>query len=251
MHRARSRSLYLTRHGRPLLLLPLLLALACNLERGGGEPQAQQTTRAAPQKGPAAPSSGLAELREDAPLSLKKLLGQPVAAVDAILGAPKGAVLRRASCVRFVPERVFFACDSVTQTYNDPTAQFRQIQVAFEDGLAARLTLDGLIAAGASSGDLFNPEDALAAVGLSLPAPPTISNPVPEVTLWSWFNSQARLNLEGRSYRVEISIVDEDRARSRLEVILNDPLTEAEQLRVLPPQGARLVGPTAAQPADP
>jgi hypothetical protein len=129
MHRARSRSLYLTRHGRPRLLLPLLLALACNLERGGGEPQAQQTTPAAPQKGPAAPPSGLAELREDAPLSLKKLLGQPVAAVDAILGAPKGAVLRRASCVRFVPERVFFACDSVTQTYSDPTAQFRQIQV--------------------------------------------------------------------------------------------------------------------------
>jgi len=244
MSRASSRSL--------CCALPHLLLLlpACNLERGGAPAQqAQQAPQAQAAQAAQAAPSGLAELREDAPLSLKKLLGQPVTAVDALLGAPKSAVLRKASCVRFVPERVFFACDSVTQIYNDPSGQFRQIQVAFEDGLSARLTLDGLFGDG---NPLFNPEEALAAVGLSLPSPPTVSNPVPEVTLWSWFNGQARLSLDGHGYRVEVSIVEEDRARSRLELILNDPLTEAEQLRVLPPQGARLVGPTAlAPPAEP
>jgi hypothetical protein len=36
-----------------------------------------------------------------------------------------------------------------------------------------------------------------------------------------------------RQHRVEVSIIDDDWARSRVEVLLNDPLTPEQQAKVL------------------
>ena len=79
----------------------------------------------------------------------------------------------------------------------------------------------------------------LAGVGLTLPEAGTPSSPADGVKLWSWFNSQARLKLGGRQHRVEVSITGDDWKLSRVDVLLNDPLTPEQQLRVrLPQSGA-------------
>ena len=232
-----------------LFALSTLLGLAsgCNLERGGKAPAKQAPAQAGAQAG-AQGATGRARpgpratVREDVPLPLTKMLGHVPADVEALLGEPQTKGSRSTSCVRFVPERVFFACESVTQTYADKTGAFRSVTVTFEDGVSARVAFDG------PSGDgPFTAEAALAAVGLELPFPPTVSTPAPDVTLWSWFNSQARLSVEDRDYRVEASVVEGKRERARIDVILNQPLDASERARILPVRGR---GAPADAPAD-
>ncbi len=195
----------------------------CNLERGG-TPKPQAKAGAEP----------LATVRDDVPLPLPKMLGHFPADVETLLGEPLTKGSRSESCVRFVPKRVFFACESVSQTYADKTGAFRQVTVTYEDGVSTAVTFDGARGEGP-----FTADAALAAVGLTLPFPPTVSQPAPGVTLWSWFNGQARLRIEGKEYRVEASVVEDKRERSRIEVILNHPLSEMERSRVLPVAGKK------------
>lgn len=206
-----------------LWALCLVLAGGCNLERGG-VPKPQGKAGAEP----------LASVRDDVPLPLGKMLGHFPTDVEALLGEPLTKGSRGESCVRFVPKRVFFACESTSQTYADKTGAFKQVTVTYEDGVSTAVVFDGVRGDGP-----FTADAALAAVGLTLPFPPTMSNPAPEVTRWSWFNGQARLRIEGKEYRVEASVVDGKRERSRVEVILNHPLSEMERSRVLPVGGKK------------
>jgi hypothetical protein len=63
----------------------------------------------------------------------------------------------------------------------------------------------------------------------------------------AWFNSQARLLIAGKQHRVEVSIIDDDWARSRVEVMLNDPLTPEQQAD--PATRPRPDAPARAEPA--
>jgi len=49
--------------------------------------------------------------------------------------------------------------------------------------------------------------------------------------VYSWFNASARLLIQGRQYRVQVSTVADDWARSKVELILNDPLSPDELSR--------------------
>jgi len=71
------------------------------------------------------------------------MLGHFPADVETLLGEPLTKGSRSESCVRFVPKRVFFACESVSQTYADKTGAFRQVTVTYEDGVSTAVTFDG------------------------------------------------------------------------------------------------------------
>ncbi len=186
---------------------------------------------AAPAPAPAKPTPTLATLRDDVPLPLTRLLGRPVAEVQAELGEHTGKGMQRKSCVRFLPERTFFTCDYATQTYADKTGNFATISVGYEDGVATEVGYTGW----KHGGGEFKPEALLAAIGLTVPEPGTPSTPAEKVRLWTWFNSQARLLIAGQQHRVEVSIVEDDWARSRVEVLQNHTLTPEQQARVVAP----------------
>ena len=205
-------------------LAGLVLLAAC-----GSEPEPQQTAPARPAPAPAA-DLALAQVREDVPLPVTRLLGRPVAEVQAQLGEHTGKGMQRESCVRFVPERVFFGCHYAMQRYVDKTGTFAGVRVGYEDGVATELAYDGY---NAGSG-AFTPEALLAAVGLTLPGPGKESAPAPDVRLWTWFNSLARLKIAGKQYRVEVSVVGDDWARAQVSVILNEPLTPEQQAKIRP-----------------
>lgn len=183
--------------------------------------------------GPPAAELTLARVREDVPLPLASLLGQPVATVQARLGEHQGKGMVRSSCVRFVPERVFFACTFALQRYVDPTGTFAGVRVEYEDGVATAVAFDGW----RKGSGPFDPNQLVAAVGLELPEPPRTDAPAADVRRWTWFNDRARLKIDGRQYRVEVTVVGDDWARSRIDVLLNDPLTEAQKAKLLKPGG--------------
>jgi hypothetical protein len=225
----------------PQLALALLVT-AC----GDPGPSTRQATPvAADATVPTAPAPAkstptLATLRDDVPMPLSRLLGRPVAEVQAELGEHTGKGMQRQSCVRFLPERTFFTCHYVTQTYADKTDNFASISVGFEDGVATEVAYTGWKR---GSGE-FTPEALLAAIGLTMPEPGKPSAPADKVRLWTWFNSQARLLIAGKQHRVEVSIVEDDWARSRVEVLLNHTLTPEQQARVVAP-GAQPEPPAA------
>src|SRR5690606_26110957 len=125
------------------------------------------------------------------------------AEVEAVLGAAEQVGSDQVSCVRFVPERVFFACQQEIRLYQHPP--FEQIRVEFEDGRAANVALSGLPGEGT-----FNLDAALASVGVSMPDAPTHDNPAlgvggesdAVVDRWEWSNSRARLRVDGLEHRV-------------------------------------------------
>lgn len=186
------------------------------------------------------PSTTPATVREDVPLPLPSLLGQSVQVVQSRLGEPPGKGMARTSCVRFVPERVWFRCQYATQRYADPTGTFAGVAVEYEDGVATSLGFEGW-KKGAGPVD---PAPLLAAIGLELPEPPKVDMPADDVRRWAWFNDRARLKLGGLQYRVEMTVVGDDWARSKISVILNEPLTEAQKAAILPTgkQGAPPAG---------
>jgi hypothetical protein len=186
----------------------------------------------------------LAQVREDVPLALPRLLGRTQAEFEAEFGAPTGKGMDRKSCARFVPERVFFACKYSLRAYNDRTGTFEELLVAYEDGVVTELTFDGL----KSGSGPFDPQVLLGAIGLTLPEPGKQSTPASEVRLWSWFNSLARLRIAGKEYRVEVSVVAQDWSRARLTIYENDRLTPDQTARVVPPAGGAV---TSEPPATP
>ena len=189
----------------------------------------------------------LARVREDVSLPLPKLLGRPQAEVEALLGASLGKGMDRRSCVRLVPERVFFACQYALRPYADKTGTFKEVLVAYEDGLATELTFDGLKA---GSGP-FDPQALLTAVGLSLPEPGKLSTPAAKVQLWSWFNSLARLRVSDKEYRVELSVVEGEWSRGRVSVIQNDRLTPEQTAKIVQPAGSAATSLVSEPPAAP
>ncbi len=173
------------------------------------------------------PSEAAAELLPDAPLPIADILGKPPAEAQAKLGEPTGKGMQRTSCVRFLPERVWFECSYAHQRYNDTTGTYKAVQVSYEDGKAAAVAFEGVPGEGA-----FDPIAALAKVGLKLPGTPRESSPNEGVKLWSWFNSDARLVLGGLQYRVEVSTIDDKWENAKVEIILNHPLDEAQQAKI-------------------
>jgi len=229
-------------------LLGLAMATGCD---GPATEQAPPVTKqaepaAAPVPAKAAPAAKkvetLAQVTEDVPLPLPKLLGHAPAEVEALLGAAQGKGMDRGSCVRFVPERVFFACEYKLRPHADKTGTFEEVIVGYEDGVATELTFDGLKA---GSGP-FAPQALLEAIGLSLPEPGKLTKPTGSVRLWSWFNSIARLRIADKEYRVEVSVVEEDWSRGRISVLQNDRLTPEQSAKILQPA----VAPKASVPAS-
>ncbi len=234
------------------LALGLLLA-ACE----GANPSPAASAPAAPvvdpaAKAPEAPVTAgaktagltLAQVREDVPLPLTKLLGRPIAEVQAELGEPLEKGMVRKSCFRFAPARTHFTCRYALRTYADRTGNFKSVRVAYEDDVSSAVAYDGWL----HSSGAFTPEALLTAVGLTLPTPGKLQEPGPGVRLWTWFNGQARLLIAGKQHRVEVSIVDEDWSRSRLEVVMNHPLTPEQQALVVMVDGKAV---NAAAPVEP
>jgi len=196
----------------------------------------------APDKPSAQPTSTepLGQLQASAAIDLRTILNKTPAEVDAALGEPTDTGSDRVSCVRFVPERVFFACEQEIRLYSHPS--FESIRVEFEDGYAATVALAGLPGEGA-----FDPTAALAAVGLELPREPKHDNPplstaaADTVDRWEWGNSEARLLVDGLEQRVRLTVVNGEWRRSKLELINNDPLSPEQRARIkqpkLPPAG--------------
>ena len=238
-----------------------LLITAC-----GGAPNQAPSSGKPPEKAPEAPATAtpadpvkaptnaptnapekLAETRDDVPLPLTKLLGQPVADVQAQLGEHTGKGMAKKSCVRFVPERKFFGCEYALQRYVDKTGNFTSIQVAYEDGVATAIAYDGWKHATGP----FDAQALLSAIGLTLPEPGELTTPQPNVKLWRWFNQRARLRIHGKQHRVEVSVINDDWARSRVEVILNDPLTPEQTAKILQPGGSNVGDVSEEPPAAP
>lgn len=199
----------------------------------GGDPSGQG------KKIPAVPTrhddgKPLARVLEGKALPLVELLGQPPTKVETLLGPPlpdqKGGM--RKSCVRFLPERTWFRCQHAWQRYSDKTETFGVVQVTYEDGKSTAVAFEKIPGAGT-----FAPKQALQKVGLTLPGVAKLDNPQEGVTVWSWFNSEARLVIHGRQYRVQVSTVDGKWETAKVEVILNDALNESERARVFTPQG--------------
>lgn len=168
---------------------------------------------------------------EGAPLELQGLLGKSPQEAEARVGEPTGKGMMRKSCVRFVPDRVFFECDYAWQSYPDETGTYEAIQVGYEDGRVASVAVEGVPGEGS-----FDPEAALAKVGLELPGEPTVSEPAKNTKLWSWFNDKARLLVDGKQYRVEVSSVGDAWSTSKVEVILNHPLTAEQKAKLKAPK---------------
>lgn len=190
--------------------------------------------------GPAALPDGttLGQLRTSEHIDLNLLVNKTPAEVDAVLGAAQHTGSDRGSCVRFVPERVFFACQQEIRVYQRPP--FEQIRIEFEDGRAANVALSGLPGEGP-----FNLDAALASVGVLLPEAALHDNPPlgmggdpgDVVDRWEWSNSRARLRVDGLEQRVRVSVINSEYRRAKLEIINNNPLSPEQAARIKPVKG--------------
>ena len=185
-------------------------------------------------------------------IDLRKLVNKTPDEIDAVLDAPIETGSDRISCVRFVPERVFFACEQQIRLYGH--RDFESIRVEFEDGRAAVIALSAL----PGDGD-FDPNTALALVGLELPGAPRHDNPGfagaqegDVVDRWEWGNSQARLLIDGLEYRVRLTVINGEWRRAKLELINNSPLSPEQNQRIKPVRGEEPTTPGAPVdgPAD-
>jgi len=220
------------------------LVPGCLGERGG-TPGVNTGQGGASQPGQARDSSD-AIVRDDVPLPLTSLLGQAPQDVEAMLGDPPGKGFSKSSCVRFAPKRIFFGCKFVSQTYADKTGTFGSVTVDYEDGVSARVAFNGLPGEGALTW-----EEALRTVGLEIPRAPATRSPADGVTLWSWYNGAARLFIGGQQYRVEASVVRDDRSRAKVDVILNHPLSPEQEAKIIEVKPKRAeTGPGGAPPAN-
>jgi hypothetical protein len=172
----------------------------------------------------------LGKVFNDAPLPLVKMLGQTPQEAEAFLGPPlpdsKGGM--RDTCVRYLPEgRTWFRCKFAWQRYSDETGTFGVVHVTYEDGKVSGLAFEKIPGEGP-----FDPRKALRKVGLELPGEPKVENPDMDVTTWTWGNASARLLVHERQYRVRVSAVGTGWDKAKVEIMLNDALSESEKARV-------------------
>lgn len=179
---------------------------------------------AKPDDGPAA------TVTEDTKFPLPQMLGKAPTEIQPRLGDPTGKGMSRKSCLRFLPERTWFECAYSFQRYLDPSSTYAAISLTYEDGISTGLAFEGVAGEG-----VFDPKAALAQLGVTLPGEPKQSRPAENVDLWSWFNGAARLRVHGKQYRVEVSSVEGKWETSKVEFILNDPLTDAQKATVRKP----------------
>jgi hypothetical protein len=183
----------------------------------------------------------LAEI-SDGVVRLDAVLGKSPEEVETLLGKPTAFSEQPVSCVRFLPDRVFFKCEHAMAVYAAPEDKAEQIEIEYEDGKARAVSFSGLV----GSGD-FEAARALEMVGLSLPGEPKIKHPEfvdrsaqkedATVDLYSWWNGEARLIVDGQEHRVEVSVVNGEWARSKVKVINNHPLSEDQKARIKTPKG--------------
>lgn len=239
--------------------LGAFLLMACDpgsasgAKGGGAEGTAAQKTTAEAKAGgaaktegePSTPAAGgetqeLGSVTKTEVIDLNAIVNKTPEEVEALLGANEGAGSDRISCVRFVPERVFFACKQELRVYKHP--EFEEIRVDFEDGLAAQVALIGLPGSGE-----FEPKAALGLVGVSVPGEARERSEAVSTNdgsaggnarIWEWGNSSARLILGGQQQRVRLSIVEDDWARTKLELINNHPLNDEQKARIKQPRTA-------------
>lgn len=191
------------------------------------EPEPEPTKQAPTPKPP--PPDALATVSDEAPFPLAQTLGKTPQEVQPKLGEPTGKGLSRKSCLRYLPERTWFECNYAWQRYEDPTGTYAAVAVGYEDGRAVSMSFEAIPGEGE-----FDPKAALAQLGLSLPGEPSITEPKEGVKVWSWFNSHARLLIADQQYRVEVSAVDGKWEHSKVEVLLNHPLTDAQKAKLKP-----------------
>lgn len=192
------------------------------------EPGEPRTAGSSPEGVDAQEASGELGRVVGGPLPLEAMLGKTPQQVESFLGEPLGKGMMRESCVRFVPDKVWFRCNYAWQRYQDETGNLSAVQVSYEDGKATAVAMEGIRGEGP-----FDPMEALRKVGLELPGEPRASQPTADTKLWSWFNSEARLLIGGRQHRVEVSAVGGQWHSSKVEIMLNDPLSPEERQRIL------------------
>ena len=196
----------------------------------------------------------LGQLRSSEHIDLNLLVNKTPAEVEAVLGPATETGTDRLSCVRFVPQRVFFSCEHEIRVWKRPP--FEQVRIEFEDGRAANVSLSGLPGEGS-----FNLDAALASIGVSLPEAPSHDNPPlgiggePEAVVdrWEWSNDRARLRVDGLEHRVRVSVVNSEWSRAKIEIINNHPLDPGQTARIKPAQGsapADAMSPVLPPPAD-
>ena len=185
----------------------------------------------------APPPSPMGQVLADAPIPLERFIGASPTEAETMLGEPQAKGGTRKSCVRFVPDKVWFHCEQAWQRYADSTGTAESIHVTYEEGKVASVAFEKLLGGEGA----FDPNVALAKVGLKLVEEPTLQAPAENVRLWSWWNAQSKLLLRGRQYRVEVSSVEDKWETSKVDIILNDPLNDDERSRtfeVKPQRGA-------------
>lgn len=225
----------------PIAVLVLALTSACSPQPGeGGERSPSKAEAGAPASedasdAPKPKSDGDSGARAqgrvlaDAPIALGSVLGHAPADAEKVLGEPIETGSNRISCVRFLPERVFFACEQEARAYTDRSGKLEGIRVEYEDGKAASISMTGLVGEGE-----FSPEKALAIAGLELPGEYRTIEPQAGVKVWDYWNTEARLVLDGKQYRVQVSVIDGEWPRSKVEVMINHPLSDDEKSRIKP-----------------
>lgn len=179
----------------------------------------------------------LGKILASAPLPIAKILGQSPPDAETQLGPhmPDSKGGRREACVRYLPERTWFSCKFAWQRYSDATNTFGVVHLTYEDGKASGLAFENI----PGEGD-FDPRAALKVVGLELPGEPLVENPQPEVTIYNWWNARARLVIHERQYRVRVSTVSGKWDTAKVEIILNDPLSDSEKARIIEnPEGKK------------
>lgn len=173
----------------------------------------------------------------NAPLDLLGIIGGDPKTAESHLGDPIAKGMMKESCLRFVPDKTWFKCEWVWQRYADKTSTYAAIEVTYEDGKAVSVTMEKIPGKGE-----FDPKIALGLAGLELPGTPKVTEPGEDAKVWSYFNSEAQLVIHGRQYRVRVSAIGGRWETSKVEVILNDPLSPDEKSRVFE------VGPPADAP---
>jgi hypothetical protein len=177
----------------------------------------------------AKPGKPLGKFVEGSKYPWKDVLFQSPEAVDAKLGTPTKTARVYETCYRATPYKVMFKCDGTQRDYQLESGE--RIEVTFEDGVATAMAIIAL----PGTGD-FDPRVALERAGLDLPGEPLPSNPSEVTELWEWFNDQARLPFKKHEFRVQVSVVEKDWKRSKVEVLDNTALNDAQKAKVVEPQ---------------
>ncbi len=196
-------------------------------------PSEPATPPQAPVVPPPPPAGALATVTEAAPFPLPQMLGKAPTEIQPRLGEPTGKGMSRTSCLRYLPERTWFDCKYAWQRYEDPSGTYAAVAVGYEDGKSVSMSFEAIPGEGE-----FEPKAALAQLGVTLPGEPAITEPKEGVKVWSWFNSNARLLIHDQQYRVEVSAVDGKWEHSKVELLLNHPLSEAQLAKVKQPGNA-------------